>query len=390
MSGFWQFSCPTKVMFGDGLSKDFSAEITSLGMLRPLVITDAGLVKKHLVEPVISSIKDAGIEIAGVWSEVPSNSSLHAVKACARFAKEKGADGLIAIGGGSVLDTAKAANILITHGGDLLGDYSGAQTIPSALKPFIAIPTTCGTGSEVTQAAVILDTDRNTKISFYDQYLHPSLAILDPELLKGLSAELVAATGWDAFTHAIEAFTSVQSNPFSDELALPAVRLIKQCFIPAVMEPDNVEAKGQMLLSATLAGIAFDQAMVGVVHSMAHACGGVSHAHHGTLNFILLPFGMEYNMPACVDKYAVLARVLKVSPALRSTEKLAARAVKAIRKWQKELHKVCGLPVRLRDVGVRREDLPVIAKKACEDGTSFYNPRELEESEILKTLQRAW
>ncbi len=377
-------------MFGEGLSKDFSAELSAYGITKPLVVSDAGLLKKGLVDPIVSSIKDAGFDVVGPWTDVPSNSSVVAVKACADFAIKNGVDGIVAIGGGSVLDTAKAANILLTHGGDLMGDYSGAQTIPSALKPLIAIPTTCGTGSEVTQAAVILDTERNTKLSFYDQYLHPTLAILDPLLLQELPAALIAATGWDAFTHAVEAYTSVQSNPFSDELALPAVRLIKEAFIPAVTEPANIKAKGQMLLASTLAGIAFDQAMVGVVHSMAHAVGGVSHAHHGTINFILLPYGMEYNMPACVDKYAVLARVLKVTPKLKTKANLANHAVKAIRKWQKDLHKECGLPLRLRDVGVKRADLPRIAKKACEDGTSFYNPRELEEGEILKTLERAW
>lgn len=377
-------------MFGDGLSKDFSSELAALGVSNALVISDATLAKKGLLGPVVDGIKNGGVQVVGPFTDVPANSSLKVVRQVADLAIKNAADGVIAFGGGSVLDTAKAANIIITHGGDLVNDYSGAQTIPGPLKPLIAIPTTAGTGSEVTQAAVILDTDKGTKISFYDQYLHPNIAILDPELLEFLPAELIAATGWDAFTHAVEAYTSLQSNPFSDELALPAVRLIKEAFIPAVTEPQNLKAKGQMLLAATLAGIAFDQAMVGVVHSMAHAVGGVSHAHHGTLNFILLPFGMEYNMPVCYEKYAVLARVLHVSPKFKTTKKLAGQAVKVIRKWQKKLHKVCGLPLRLRDVGVAKADLGLIAKKACEDGTSFYNPRELEEKEILKTLERAW
>lgn len=390
MSDFWQFSCPTKVIFGRGLSRDFSAELSALNITKVIVVSDATLAKKGILAPIIKSIKDAGVEIIGPFTDVPANSSLNAVKACADTAIKNKADGIVAFGGGSVLDTAKAANILLTHGGDLKEDYSGAQTVPGPLKPLIAIPTTAGTGSEVTQAAVILDTERGVKLSFYDQHLHPSLAVLDPEVLKELPASLLAATGWDAFTHAVEAYTSAQSNPFSDELALPAVRLIKQAFIPAVTEKNNLQAKGQMLLAATLAGIAFDQAMVGVIHSMAHAVGGVVRAHHGTLNFILLPYGMEYNMPVCVEKYAILARVLQVNPRLKSTEELAGQAVKVIRKWQKQLHKICGLPLRLRDVGVVKADLPKIAKKACEDGTSFYNPRELEEAEILRTLERAW
>ncbi len=377
-------------MFGSGLSRDIASEISSLGISKIFVISDNGLLKKGVISPIIESVKNSGIDIIGPFTDVPANSSLSIVAKCAEIGRKNGANGILAVGGGSVLDTAKAANILITFGGNLLEDYSGAQTVPGPLKPLIAIPTTAGTGSEVTQASVILDEERGVKISFFDQHLHPSIAILDPELLRSLPRNLMAATGWDAFTHAVEAFTSVQSNPFSDELALPAVRIIKEAFIPAVTEEENIEAKGKMLLAANLAGIAFDQSMVGVVHSMAHAVGGVSHAHHGTLNFILLPYGMEYNFPACIDKYATLARVLKVRPGRRSNEKLGLLAIKVIKKWQKELHKICGLPLRLRDVNVKKDDLPRIAKKACEDGTSFYNPREVVEDEIFKTLERAW
>lgn len=377
-------------MFGEGLSADFSSELAELGLSNVLVVSDNGLAKAGLIKPIVDSIQGGSVKVIGPFVDIPANSSLQMVKDCADFARKNGAEAIVAIGGGSVLDTAKAANILLTFGGDLVDDYSGAQTLAGPLKPLIAIPTTAGTGSEVTQAAVILDTKNGTKISFYDQYLHPSIAILDPLLLRGLPPQLMAATGWDAFTHAVEAFTSVQSNPFSDELALPAVRIIKENFLPAVAEPKNIKAKGAMMLAATLAGIAFDQAMVGVVHSMAHACGGVSRAHHGTLNFILLPFGMEYNMEACLEKYATLARVLHVKPKFRSEKKLAHLAVKVIRKWQKELHKACKLPLRLRDVNIGRENLQLIAKKACEDGTSFYNPREVEEGEILETLERAW
>lgn len=381
MENFWQFSCPTKVIFGNGLSCDFSAEINSLRMTRPLLISDATLKKQGMLKKIEDGLKSAGIDYAGPFTAVPANSSVIAVKKCADFAIENNADGIIAFGGGSVLDTAKAANILLSLGGDLLNDYSGAQTISQPLKPLIAIPTTAGTGSEVTQAAVILDTEKGTKLSFYDQYLHPSLAILDPENLANIPTTLMAATGWDAFTHAMEAYTSLQSNPFSDALALSAIDIIRKAFLPSITSKDDLTAKGNMLLGATLAGIAFDQAMVGVVHSMAHAAGGVSKAHHGTLNFILLPFGMEYNMETCAEKYGNVAKVLGGGK---------KDAVKLIRDWQLEINKICEIPLRLRDVNVKKEDLTKIAKKACEDGTSFYNPRELIEEEILKTLNRSW
>ncbi len=389
MSDFWQFYSPTKVMFGASLSRDISAELQMLGISRPLIVSDATLKKLGILAPVVEAIEEFGIKPAGIFTDVPANSGLSAVQSCATLAIGEGADGIIAIGGGSVLDTAKAANILLSHGGDLTEDYSGAQTLPGPLKPLIAIPTTAGTGSEVTQAAVVLDEKRNVKLSFYDQHLHPSVAILDPTLLEKIPCALMASTGWDAFTHAVESFTSLQANPFSDELALPAVRMIKENFLDAVTT-NNLEARGKMLIAATLAGMAFDQAMVGVVHSMAHAVGGVTHAHHGTLNFILLPYGMEYNMPVCRAKYAHLAKVLHVTSRFRSEKKLAELSVKVIRAWQKKLSKSCRLPLRLRDVGVKSSDLEIIAKRACEDGTSFYNPRELVEDEIFATLKRAW
>lgn len=386
---FFQFSCPTKVIFGVGISRDFSAELSVLGLSKVLFVTDATMMNIGLADPVISSLKDAGIDVAAVFSEVPANSDIEIVKHCAEAGARHDVDGIVAFGGGSVLDTAKAANIILTHGGDLLEDYSGAQTIPGRLKPLVAIPTTAGTGSEVTQAAVILDRSTGTKLSFYDQYIHPDLAVLDPELTVGLPVALTAATGWDALTHAVEAFTSAQSNPLSDGLAISAMGMIRRGLVPAIKDGSDITARSEVLVGAALAGIAFDQAMVGVVHSMAHAAGGISKAHHGTLNFIFLPFGMEYNLDTVAEKYARLADVFGLKRS-SSDEETAKIVISHIRAWQEELNKVCGLPLRLRDVGVLKEQLAELARKAANDGTSFYNPREVTEEELLPYIERAW
>lgn len=387
---FFQFSCPTKVIFGVGISRDFSAELSSLNISKCLVVTDKTMMGLGIIHPVLGALKDSGLEVLGPFTDVPANSDIEVVKKCAGLARQYNVDGMIAIGGGSVIDTAKAANILLTHKGDLLEDYSGAQTIPGRLRPLVAIPTTAGTGSEVTQAAVILDRASGVKISFYDQYIHPDLAVLDPELTVGLPPNLTAATGFDALVHAIEAFTSAQSNPLSDGLSISAIEMINRSLVKAIKCGQDIDARSDMIVGAALAGIAFDQAMVGVVHSMAHAAGGMSHAHHGTLNFILLPYGMEYNLSVCAEKYAALANVFGVETKGGNKEKEARDVIAFIRKLQKELTKVCDIPLRLRDIGISKEQIKDLAIKAVNDGTSFYNPREVVAEELLPYLERAW
>lgn len=384
---YYQFHAPTKILYGAGISNDFSSELDQLGIRNALIVSDRRLIATDSVRRIVDGVREADINIVGEFTDIPPNSSFSSVVKCAGFGAK--ADGLIAIGGGSVLDTAKAAAILITHGGKL-SDYLGAQVLPGPLRPVIAVPTTSGTGSEVTQAAVILDEARGIKLSFYDQYLRPQLAVLDPNLTVGLPPGLTAATSWDALTHAIEALTSLQSNPFSDELAFPAIKLIKRSLGASLKNGGDIEARGELMVAATLAGIAFDQAMVGIVHAMAHSVGGVSKAHHGTLNFILLPYGMEYNLDVCIEKYAVLARALGVGSTFRSQRALARAAITQIRRWRKHIKKMAKLPLRLRDVGVKKDQLSAIAAHTVEDGTSFYNPKEVVKEEVLRKLEEAY
>lgn len=389
-SDFFQFACSTKIVFNPGIARDFSVELSALNLLRPLVLTDKMLVKNGLVAPIIEGFKAAGLELAGVFDDVPSNSELGVIKRCSELAIEKGADGLIAIGGGSVIDTAKGVDILLTHGGNLVEDYSGAETLPGPLKPLVAIPTTAGTGSEVTHAAVILDEGNHVKLSFVDRNLSPHLAILDPELTVGLPPRLTAATAMDALTHAIEAYTSIQANPLSDALALRAIPLIRRNILRAVLHGEDLDARGALLAAATMAGIAFDHAMVGVVHGMAHSLGGLLGVHHGTANSIFLPWGMKYNSTVCAGKYAEIASCLGIKTDGLSAEAGAHAAIEAIQRLQKELFDACGLPFRLRDVGVQEGLLESIAEGAVNDGTSFYNPREVVKEEVLEEIRKAF
>jgi len=390
LSNFFQFYFPTKVLFQAGLAKDFSNELSQLSITRILLVTDATLLNSGMISPILEGLKTAGMEKIEIFSEVPPNSELRTVKKAAEKGLKIKAEGVLAIGGGSVIDTAKAANILLTLGGDLVADYSGAHTLTAPLKPLIVIPTTAGTGSEVTQVAVILDEENGVKLSFLDRYLYPSLAILDPELTVSMPPKLTAMTGMDALTHAIEAYTSLEANPYSDALSVRAISLIQKYLIQAVEEGKNLEARSAMLVASNLAGVAFDHAMVGVVHSMSHSIGAVAHVPHGLANSILLPWGMEYNFEVCREKYAEIAVSLEVDTREMSTDEAGRAAIEKIKNLRSELKRICGLPNSLKEAGVKETELEKIAELSVEDGSSFYNPREVVAEEVLKYLRRAY
>lgn len=390
LPNFFQFSCSTKLVFQPGISRDFSAELSYFSVSSLFVITDDFLLKTGLIRPILDGIKNSGIEIKGIYSRVPPNSSLDAVKECVDEVKQLNPTALLAIGGGSVIDTAKAVNILWSHGGDLIQDYSGAETLPGSLKLLIVIPTTAGTGSEVTHAAVILDAKSHVKLSFMDQHLSPQLAILDPELTLALPEKLTAATGMDALTHAIESFTSIQASPVSRLFSQKAIELIRKYLLRAVIHGGDLEARGGMLLASTLAGIAFDHAMVGVVHAMAHAVGGLTGLHHGTANSIFLPWGMEYNIKKCEQDYSLISHMLGVYESGMDESESSLSAIEAIKRLKRELKQASDLPETLCEAGISNALLPEIATLAVEDGTSFYNPREVEYETLLEMIKKAY
>ncbi len=387
---FFQFYLPSKVLFQAGISKDFSNELSELKLKRILFLTDSYWVNQSQTQAILDGLKNAGIEQVEIYSDIPPNSEVKIVKKVAEIGSKMSADAIIALGGGSVLDTAKASNILLTHGGDLLNDYSGAQTIPSPLKPLIAIPTTSGTGSEVTKAAVILDEENSAKLSFVDRYLYPTIAILDPELTLSMPPKLTAMTGMDALTHAIEAYTSLEQNAFAQALSLRAIELIYQNLQKAVEEGSNLEARAAMMVASNLAGVAFDHSMVGVVHSMSHAVGAISHVPHGLANSILLPYGMEYNFEVTFKQYAELAKSFGILDENDLSENVARKVIDEIKKMRSNLKKTCGLSDCLKEAGVAQNDLPAIAELAVADGSSFYNPKEVVTELVLESLKQAF
>ncbi len=387
---FYQFYLTTKILFKPGLATDFANELEQLGVKKWLFVADPFLVESGVAAKIQTGIEGGGCKVVGIFKEIPPNSELKVVESCARFATEKNAAGMIVMGGGSAMDTAKAANVTFSLGGNLVEDYSGSQTISGDLNPLVAIPTTAGTGSEVTSSAVILDQATHAKLSFNDPHLRPNLAILDPELTLTLPPKGTAMTGMDALTHAVEAYTSVQANPMSDALAMKAIKLISQHLLAAVEDGADLDARSHMLVAANMAGIAFDHAMVGVVHSMSHATGGIAEVPHGMANSIYLPYGMEYNLETSAARYAGIARRFGIDTSKMNTEQAARAAIQYVKNLRTHLKKLSGLPDRLRDAGVKADQLESIAQLAVEDGTSFFNPREVEYEAVLGKIREAF
>lgn len=387
---FFEFHNPTKVVYGPGLLADLQAEFSQIGARRYLLVSDRGLEGLRLPARVAAWLEGAGVEVVGAFLDVPQNSEVGAVQACADEARACGAEGLVALGGGSVIDTAKCANILLSEGGDLVDDHSGAGTLTRPLKPLVAIPTTAGTGSEVTQAAVILDEANSVKLSFSDAFLLPTLAVLDPEITVTLPPGLTASTAMDALTHAVESYVSPQWSPVSESMAAGAVRLIFANVEAAVADGSDLEARGALLIAATMAGIAFSHAMVGCVHGMAHAVGGLYHVPHGAANAILLPHGLAYNRAEIEGRLGGLVPFVGGLSPQEGGPTPADTVIAAIAGLTARLNTAGVLATRLRDVGVPEEGLEAVAEAAVMDGTSFYNPREVVAEEILCHLRDAY
>lgn len=383
MQEFFEFGLAARVLYKAGLARELGQVLETTGAQRAFFVTDKGVIAAGLLAPIIEGL--GSVAVAGVFDEAPPNSSVQVVAAGARAATAAGADLIVAVGGGSAIDTAKGIRIVCSLGGSV-ADYEGYNVIASPVMPMIAIPTTAGTGSEVTNIAVILDDADDRKLSIVSRYITPDIAILDPELTLTLPPRLTAATGMDALSHAIETFVSTENNPFSDSLALAAIDMIARNLRTAVHQGDNLEARGQMLLAASMAGVACASSFFGVIHAFSHAVGGKFHVHHGTLNSLFMPPGMRFNSTVAPERYVRIARAMGVDTAGRSDDEVIAAGIAAVN----QLAVDCGMPTRLRDVGVPEEALPELAAISLVEPAIFNNPRVATEEELLEILQQIW
>jgi len=386
LTEYFEFHDRTKMIYGPDTLNQVGEEAVKLGGKKALIVTDEVIRKLGYPDAAAKSLEAEGVEVVLIRDDVPQDSDATLINDIAGEAKDKGADFCIGIGGGSALDTMKMSNLILTEGGDLLMDHQGAYIQERPLNPMIAVPTTAGTGSEVTFAAVIKDRDADMKLGFVSHFFAPNTAILDPNLTLSMPKSVTAGTGMDALTHAIESLHSTESTPVTDAIAVGAIRLINE-FLPVVMENgEDVEARGQMLIASSLAGLAFANAMVGIVHGTAHSIGGIAGVPHGLANSIMLPWSLEYNLDYCPVKYAMMAHALGVPPGGDAR----ADAVEGIAKVRELIGKL-GIPVKLSDAGVREDQLEAIADLTMGDGTIFTNPRPVEDpAEVLELLKKAF
>lgn len=388
---FYEFFCPVKILSGKNALENIPFELELLGAKAPLIITDKGIIDAGIIQH-LEAVFTEEIKPVGIFDQVIQDSSYDSVAKAANVYREKGADSIIAVGGGSVIDSAKAINILVSLGGDDLSVYAGAHALKQRLNPLFVLPTTCGTGSEVTNVAVVADRT-GVKQEFLSHFLLPDLAVLDPRLTLKLPLKITAMTGMDALTHSIEAYTGVAANPMSSAYAISAIKKIVTN-LPKVMEDStNIEWRLEMSEAATMAGIAFSNSMVGLVHAMGHSLGSVCGIPHGICMNLFLPYVLEYNLDVRREELSQLLLFLAGDEVFASTpkEKRAEASIEFIRKMRDDLFAKVGLPRTLKETGkVTKEDLDKVAELTQNDGSILYNPKEADLAQIKKILELAW
>lgn len=377
----FKFSLPQNVLFGAGRLHQMGKVLKEMRAVRVFLISGPHLNKMGVVDQAVKAAEEAGVTVS-TFTETEGNPSTETVEKATKQLKACGADVIIALGGGSPMDVAKAVAVLAAYGGNIT-DYEGVGKVPGTVLPIIAIPTTAGTGSEVTPFAVITDHSRNYKLSISSFHLLPSCAILDPELIASLPASVAAATGIDAMVHAIEAYVSKAATPFSDAMAEKALKLLGGNIRSFVSERNDPEAAGAMLLGSAFAGIAFSWARLGNVHAMAHPVGGYFNVPHGVANAILLPVVLKFNLLADKGRYQTIYDSVARLPSDGYFE--PEMLVHEIRKLTASL----GIPASLSEVGVAEDKIGVMAEDAMKSGNIAVNPRETTVRDIEELYRKA-
>ncbi len=377
------FHAPTRVIFGSGTVQATGREVAAMGATAALVVTDHGVVNAGLLDGVRASLAAADVS-ATVFDAVEPNPSIGTVNAALVAYQSGGCNAIVAVGGGSPMDVAKAVGILATNGGTI-AEYEGKpDAVRADLPPFVCVPTTCGTGSEVTPFAVITDEARHWKMSIASPREVPRVAIIDPDLFLKMPVPLIAATGMDALTHAIESYTNQNVQPFADALDIHAIRLIGMYLRPAVAN-GNREAMAYMAVAATMAGMGFSQNRLGIVHAISHPVTSYVGTPHGVANAILLPYVMEYNAIGAGQRIAEIGRALSSDTPQMLWNVSAQMGIQAVRALGRDV----GIPETLGDVGVTEEHVAAIAADAMKSGNIAINPRRASLQDIERVIRNA-
>jgi alcohol dehydrogenase len=400
LPGYFEFGCRVKTLAGYSALEQIPRALTDLGASRPMILTDQGVSAAGLVDTLTQAIRER-VSVATVFDGVPTDSDLTVVSETARLYRQHQCDAIIAVGGGSVLDTAKGVNILVSEAADDLRAFSGAGALTRALKPLVAVPTTAGTGSEMTMVAVIADHQRGLKMPFTSNFLQPDVAVLDPRMTLTLPPAITAATAMDALCHAMEAYTCLAKNPLSDACALNAITLIRENLPRVLKQPEDRAGRLALAVAAALAGMAFSNSMVGMVHTLGHAMGGVCHVAHGVCMAILLPYGLEYNLHKNADVTAELLFAIAGEQAYARTPRhlRSIETIRRVRQLNQTLHELTGgghprcfkeVVNRDKEPLVPRQRLSDVADAALSDASIYYNPEALDEADFLMVLEAAW
>lgn len=362
------FFLPEESLFGAGCLSALGDEILKRSLKKALIVTDAQLAAAGAAKKVADILDQRGLAWA-LFTGVQPNPTLQNVTDGVQAYRENGCDFLIALGGGSANDCTKAVGILLTNGGDL-HDYQGPDKSENPSPPIMAINTTAGTASEISRAYLITDENTQVKMIMKDRNCMAKIAVNDPELMRDLPADLTAATGMDALTHAVESYVSTKAFPLTRRLAREAADCIFTYLPLAVEQPHNMEAREQMTYGQYLAGMSFGNGGLGLIHSMAHPLGAIYHLGHGICNAVLLPYVCRFNMQAAQREYVQLARFLFPEAATLGDEEACALFLEKVNALSERI----GTRVPLSKLGVKEEDIPLLARKAMDDGNRWSNP----------------
>lgn len=389
---YYEFLNSVKILSGKNALENISYEFNMLGSKKPLLISDAVLLKFGAVDTVKNAVGPS-IDLSVDFYDVPPDSSVKVVNELKEIYKSNGCDGILAIGGGSVIDTSKGLRMLLSQGVDDILSLAGSEIMKKGEKiPFIVVPTTSGTGSEATLVAVISNPDKGVKMEFISYELLPDVAVLDGRMTETLPPKTTASTGLDALAHAVEAYSCLQKNPVSDAYAICAMRLIGEYLPKVVADGKDRDARLAMANASLMAGVAFSNSMVGLVHAIGHAAGGVAHIPHGDAMTILLPYVMEYNLQKCREVYSDILLYIAGAEVYAATpsDQRAEKTIEVIRNLSLKLHEATGLPIKLGDAKVTRDQLSAIAEKAINDGAIITNPEAAGKKEIMDILLKAF
>ncbi|MCR1878460.1 iron-containing alcohol dehydrogenase [Limosilactobacillus reuteri] len=386
MNRQFDFLMPSVNFFGPGVIAKIGDRAKMLNMHKPLIVTTEGLSKidNGPVKQTIASLEKAGVDYA-VFTGAEPNPKIRNVQAGKKMYQDENCDSIITVGGGSAHDCGKGIGIVLTNGDDI-SKLAGIETLKNPLPPLMAVNTTAGTGSELTRHAVITNEKTHLKFVVVSWRNIPLVSFNDPMLMLDIPKNITAATGCDAFVQAIEPYVSIDHNPITDSQCKEAIQLIQTALPEVVANGHNIEARTKMVEAEMLAGMAFNNANLGYVHAMAHQLGGQYDAPHGVCCALLLTTVEEYNLIACPERFAELAKVMGFDTTGLTLYEAAQKSIDGMR----EMCRLVGIPSSIKEIGAKPEDFEMMAKNALKDGNAFSNPRKGTVEDVVKLYQKAY